>query len=171
LDNNVVVFKIKSKTIADNAKDRIKIQEELSKSPSIELVGPIIRMDDKSLSFLTNQIVVQFKTDITDEEITSLINKYNLHIVNNIQYTKNKTYLLSTKTEASYEILEICEQMVQSRKVEYAEPDLFSTVVEDSISPTDFLFSQQLLMLPKHGQSLMISVPISHLEVQTSLLQ
>jgi len=143
MDNNVMVFKIKSKDVAENVNKRLKIHEELSKNKTVEFVGPILRMDEKSLSFLTNQIVVQFKKDINDEEITTLIKKYNLDIVNNIQYAKNKTYLLSTRKEATYEMLEICEQMVQSGKVEYAEPDIFSTVEEDSINPTDLLYSQQ----------------------------
>ena len=45
-----------------------KIGEELTKNPSIELAGPILQMNDDSLSFLTNEIVVKLKKGVNKEE-------------------------------------------------------------------------------------------------------
>ena len=142
--SGVRVFKIKSNiTAADTMDNAVRIEEELTKSPSIKVAGPILQMNDDSLSFLTNEIVVKLKTDVNkEEEISSIINQYNLELIRTIPYL-NSTFILSTKTQANYNILNICEQIVQSGKVEYAEPNIYSTVVEDSVTPSDFLFPQQ----------------------------
>jgi Subtilase family len=140
--SGVHVFKMRSGLMEDSGTTRLKIQEELSKNPSIRTSGPIVQMNDDSLSFLTNQLVVKFKPDIRKDEISSILNDYGMEIIREIPYANN-TFVISTKTLADYSILNTCEQIVQSGKVEYAEPNLISTVVEDSMHPTDFLFSRQ----------------------------
>jgi len=37
-------------------------------------------------------------------------------------------------------MLEVAARLVDSGMVEYAEPNLVSTVVDDAINPTDFLY-------------------------------
>jgi subtilisin family serine protease len=140
--SGVRVFKIKSNTTAKNRESVNKIEEELTKNPSIKVAGPILQMNDDSLSFLTNEIVVKLKPDVNKEEISSIINQYDLEVIRSISYLNN-TFILRSKFPANYGLLNICEQIVQSGKVEYAEPNIYSTVVKDSITPSDFLFSKQ----------------------------
>ena len=99
-------------------------------------------MNDETLSFLTNELIVKFKTDTKKEEISSVLNESGIEIVRRIPYADN-AFVLRTRSLADYTILDTCEQIVQSGKVEYAEPNLFNTAVEDSVQPTDFLFSKQ----------------------------
>ena len=137
--DNVRVFRFSPHTVEQ---DKQRTQQSLSKHPLVRMVGPVIRIDKESVSFLTNELVVKFKAHITKEEVATIVKRYNLDIIRTIPYAGN-AFLLRTGTQASYAILKICAEIVQSGIVEYAEPNLFSTVVEDQVNPTDFLCPEQ----------------------------
>jgi subtilisin family serine protease len=143
--SGVRVFKIKPSATNENIENidsMDKIGKELTKNPAIELAGPILQMNDDSISFLTNEIIVEFKENVNKEEITFICNQNNLELIRKIPNLDN-TFILRSKTQANYDLLKVCEQIVQSGKVEFAEPNIYSTVVEDSVTPSDFLFSKQ----------------------------
>lgn len=119
-----------------------EIQRRLADNPMVRLVGPIIRIDSESVSFLTNEVIVKFEPQVSEEEAPLIAGRYKLEILRKIPYAGN-AYLLRTANLASYDLLQICADLVSSGLVEYAEPNLVVTAVDDAVNPTDFLFSQQ----------------------------
>jgi hypothetical protein len=138
LKDNVRIFRYKPGTSEQNKR---KILSHFSEHPAVLNAGPVVRFDKESASFLTNELVVKFKQDITNGEIPNIAKKYKLDFIRTIPYAGN-CFLLRSGNLASYEILKICANIVRNEMVEYAEPNLYSTAVED-IAPTDFLYSQQ----------------------------
>jgi subtilisin family serine protease len=135
---NVRIFRLSS----TDDRDRQEIQQRLAEHPSVQLTGPIVRLDSESVSFLTNELVVKFKAHITEADIPAIARRYNLETIRSIPYAGN-AFLFRTNTPASYALLQICAALVQSGAVEYAEPNMVSTAVEDAVNPTDFLYSDQ----------------------------
>ncbi len=137
--------------------EKQNIQLELEKHILVRLVGPIIYIDEKSLTFLTNELIVGFKSHVTREEVHSLAKKQELNLIRDIRYAKN-AYLLRSGFPASYDLLQIAEELIKNEIVEYAEPNLVTTVVDFQINPTDFLFPEQwhssLIGLPATWQFL-----------------
>lgn len=144
--------KVDEPIIADNARvlrfpsnktdqEKQQIQKQLEEHQLIRRVGPVVHLDKGSLSFLTNEIIVKFKANITEEKINAIARKYNLNVIRSVPYSAN-AYLLRSNFLASYKILEICNEIAGSDLVEYAEPNMVTTAVDD-FTPNDFLFSSQ----------------------------
>ncbi|MFX1296065.1 MAG: S8 family serine peptidase [Promethearchaeota archaeon] len=140
-----------------NDKNKREIQQRLGEHPLTRLVGPIVSLNKKSTSFLTNQLIVGFKAHVTKEEIATVIKQYNLNIIRTIPYAGN-TFLLSADTLANYDLLDIYAKLAKNEIVEYAEPNLVITAADQQINPDDFLFPEQwhipLINLPAAWQLL-----------------
>jgi hypothetical protein len=136
---NVRVFSFPKGMSEDN---KAKIQERIATHRIVQYAGPVVRIDKEAVSFLTDTIIVKFKSSAVKEEIFSFAKQFRFSVVRHIPYAGN-TFELRFEGLASMEILTICAEMVKTGKVEYAEPDLFSTVVEDQIIPSDYLFPEQ----------------------------
>ena len=78
---------------------------------------------------------------VTEEEVPRIARELKLAVVRHIPYAGN-CYQLRGRPGRSFEILEICAALVKTGAVEWAEPDLVSTAVEDFV-PDDFLYGQQ----------------------------
>jgi len=134
-----------------------EIQQRLAKHPSVSLTGPVIHLEDESVTFLTNQLVVKFRARVAQERLPSIAREFGLNIIRTIPYAGN-AYLLHSGTEASFNLLSICDALVKSDLVEYAEPNLVITAADAQINPTDFLYNQQwhipLINLPEAWQVL-----------------
>lgn len=137
-EENVRVFRFPPRTREQNKRE---IQQHLSEHSLVRLVGPIIRIDKESVSFLTNELVMRFKSHITEGEVYNVAKRYELNVVRTIPYAGN-AFLLRVSTQASYDLLKICAEIVKSEHVEYAQPNLFTTAVDDFI-PNDFLYALQ----------------------------
>jgi len=153
-EDNVRVLRVPPRI---SEQEKQKIQQQLSEHQLVRLVGPVIRNDKESVSFLTNQLVVKFKAHVTKEEIPGIAKRYNLEIIRAVPYAGN-AFLLHTPKEASYDLLTTCAELVKSGFVEYAEPNLVITAADSQINPTDFLYTQQwhipLINLPDAWQVL-----------------
>ena len=136
--DNVRVFRFPPRTSEQSKKE---IQQRLSEHHLVRAGGPVIRIDKKSVSFLTNELVVKFKAHIAKEEVPTIAKRYKLDIIRIIPYAGN-AFVLHAGTQASYDLLKTCAEMVKSGIVEYAEPNMISTAVED-FTPNDFLLNQQ----------------------------
>ncbi len=139
LNDNVRVFRFPQDT---NQQEKIKLQQLISEHPLVQLAGPVIRINEHSVSFLTKEIRVKFKTHITQEQVLKIAKSYDLNINRRIPYAEN-TYLLQTKTQASLDVIKICAEIVKSGVVESAEPNLVITMEDDQINPTDYLYCEQ----------------------------
>lgn len=137
-EENVRVFRFPRRT---SGQEKQRIQRLLSEHSLARIVGPMIRINKESVSFLTNELVVKFKVQITKEEVYTIAKRYNLNLIRTIPYARN-AFLLRAGTQASYALLKTCAEIVESNLVEYAQPNLFTTAVDDFV-PNDFLYTQQ----------------------------
>jgi subtilisin family serine protease len=148
-EDNVRVFRFPRDTSEQNKRE---IQRHLARHPLVRLVGPVVHIDKDRVTFSTNQLVAKFRAHVTREEIPVIADHHNLEIIRTIPYAGN-TYLLHTGREADYDLFAICDALVKSDLVEYAEPNLVITAADAQINPTDFLYSQQwhipLIHLPE----------------------
>lgn len=153
-EDNVRVFRFPSRT---SEQDKGKIQQHLSEHPLVRLVGPVIRIDKESVSFLTKELIVKFKPEITEEAIFGIVKRFNLIIIRKIPYSNN-AFLLQSPSRASYDLLKVCDEIVRTGDVRYAEPNLVTTVVDLQVQPNDFLVPEQwhlpLVNLPDAWQVL-----------------
>lgn len=137
-EENVRVFRFPRRISGQNKQ---RIQQLLSEHQLVRIVGPVIRIDKESVSFLTNELVVKFKVQVTKEDVYAFIKRYNLNLIRTIPYARN-AFLLRSGRQASYDLLKTCSEIVKSDLVEYAQPNLFTTAVDDFV-PNDFLYTQQ----------------------------
>src|SRR5882724_3682306 len=124
----------------DGEKERLG--HELAAISGVTAVGPLVRMDKESLSFLSNELVVKFRSQVSLEQLPELAKRFKLETVRRLPQAGN-AFLFRSPGPVTYAILKIAEQLVESGLVEYAEPNLISTVVDDAINPTDFLYPMQ----------------------------
>ena len=137
LNDNVRVFKYPERL---NEASRQKIQKSLSGHQSVRIAGPVVHLGNRSVSFLTNELIVKFKVEVSQEEAYKIAKEYGLNITRSIPYAGN-AYLMRAAT-ASYDLLKICDAIVKTELVEYAEPNMVTTAELD-YTPNDFLFASQ----------------------------
>src|SRR3990167_679866 len=138
LEDNVRVFKF---PVNASEAARQRIQQRLSEHQLVRIVGPVVHIEKESVSFLTNELIVKFKVEISKEEAYKIAKRYALNIIRSIPYSGN-TYLMRSAT-ASYDILKICDEIIKTDLIDYAEPNLVITAIDLQINPTDFLYAQQ----------------------------
>ena len=139
-DNNVLVFSL-AKSDPKAAQEKEEIIKQLENTYGVQLVGPVLEHNKLSVSFLTRQIIVKFRSHIERDRIPSIAKEFDCQVERAITYIGNG-WVFKTLRPASFHILDICERLVQSNMVEYAEPNIAFTVVND-FTPNDFLFTQQ----------------------------
>lgn len=137
LQNNVRIFKFPANT---SEADRQKIQDRISENRSVKIAGPVLHREKNTITFLTNQLIIKFKIKIKETEIYKIAKQYGLTIIRSIPYSAN-AYLMAAP-KANYNILKICDEIVRTGLVEYAEPNLVNTPVLD-YTPNDFLLASQ----------------------------
>lgn len=137
LEDNVRVFKF---PVNASEAARQRIQQRLSEHQLVRIVGPVVHIENESVSFLTNELLVKFKVEISKEEAYKTAKRYGLNIIRSILYARNAYLMRAAK--ASYDILKTCDEIVRTGLVEYAEPNMITTAVLD-YTPNDFLFANQ----------------------------
>lgn len=137
-NENARVFRYHRRT---SEKEKSKILGRIQEHKAVQLAGPVIYLTKDSISFLTNELVVKFKVDVTEAKAYAITKKLDVNIIRTIPYSRN-AYHMSHGKLASYSILETCEKFVKTGIVEYAEPNMVTTAVDD-YTPDDFLLDQQ----------------------------
>ncbi|MHA1906296.1 MAG: S8 family serine peptidase [Candidatus Thorarchaeota archaeon] len=154
LEDNIRVFRFKEKV---SKNDVLETQQRLGEHPMVRFVGPIVQMTREQVTFLTNELIVKFKSHVTREEIPKIASSYNLNVIRAIRYAGN-AFLLRSDGPASYDLLTVCDEIVRNESVEYAEHNLVITVKDLQINPTDYLYPEQwhipLIHLPDAWQEL-----------------
>lgn len=108
-----------------------KFRNEIKQNiKGVRLVSPILRQTGKSVTLLNDEIIVKFKSDISEKAIEKLIEENGLEVLRQIPYVA-RGYQLKAKSGNGYQMLDLCKQLYESNLVEYAEPNLFSTAVYD----------------------------------------
>lgn len=118
-EDNVRVFRFSS---GASEQDKVKIEKRLTKHRLVLRVGPIIHFSDQSVSFMTNELVIKFKEQISKGRLKKIAERSNLKVIRTLPYAQN-TFVLRAKTSASYDLLEYINKLARNDSVEYAEPN------------------------------------------------
>jgi subtilisin family serine protease len=113
----------------------------ISKHSHVRRAGAIVRIDRGTVAFLTTEIVARFLAQVTREQVAALARDLELTVQRNIPYAGN-AYLLEADGPADYTVLQACEALVRTGLVEYAEPNLVQTAVDD-FTPNDDRYDEQ----------------------------
>lgn len=136
--NHVRLFR-SEKNLTDA--QRQSIQEQLEKHPDVRRVGPVVQLEDRGLSFLTNELLARFKPNITHQQAHETAKALNLDVVREIPHIPNG-FLFRTAGVPKYDNLNVCDTLVRQGVVDYAEPNLFVTAVRCYI-PNDTKLTEQ----------------------------
>lgn len=121
--------------------EKATTQERLSSHPLVRQVGPVIGFDREGIAFLTNELVVKFKAHVVADDVPDIARRYGLDVLRTIPYAGN-AFLMRAATQRGFELLKTNHEIIESGLVEYAEPNLACTMVNDWM-PNDTLFDQQ----------------------------
>lgn len=139
IDNNLFIFSLPRKLAEKNKLEIIsRIENELGQNSAL----PILELSETGASLLTNEIMVKFEHYVEREEVEEIAKKHNLRIKRKISALGNFFHFTTDKTP-TYEVLSIISKLAESEEVVFAEPNMVSTVEEDAVTPTDFLFPEQ----------------------------
>lgn len=137
--NGLFVYEFKSDV---SEKGRQEIQESIKRNEFVFLCSPILKLFEQNATLLTDSIIVKFKGHVSKDQVSAIAKKYNLSLLRDIPYVGN-AFQFVVREPVSYKILTLCEQLVKTGLVMYAEPDLWHTAEDDQINPTDWLFPEQ----------------------------
>ena len=135
---NVRVLKMSERS---GEAEQKRMYDGLKKIEIVGHTGPVVHFDDKGISFLTNKFIVKYKNAMSRNELMKIIKPYKLKIARQLPYISN-TYVLQTENQVSYKFLDIVNEFAMNDQVEYAEPNMVTTDIDD-FTPGDFLFASQ----------------------------
>jgi subtilisin family serine protease len=137
LRDNVVVFQepagVDERTVLDR-------KRQIAASPRVEAVGPVVRLDEQSVAFLTGEIILKLEPSVTLREVRGLEKRFDLKILRKIPYAGNAFLMRSKK--GGFGVLDECKALLETGLVEYAEPHLAATAVEQVVV-NDALFGSE----------------------------
>lgn len=152
-EEGVVIYVMPS-----SAEEKVQsVLDVLSEHSAVRNAGHVIEIGEKTATFLTPQLIVRFKPNVKDNQVLKIAAKYDMTVVRSIPYAAN-AWLLTTKGQATYDLLGLCEALVKTGDVVYAEPNLVETAVDLAINPTDYVYPEQwhipLVSLPDAWETL-----------------
>jgi subtilisin family serine protease len=120
---------------------RMKICASIEKEESNTAL-PIVNITDDQVTLLTNEMMIKFEEYVSEAEVKKIAGDYKLKIKRKISALGN-FFHLTTGDVPTYRIFDLINKLAELDEVEFAEPSFESTIVEDAITPTDFLFPEQ----------------------------
>jgi len=137
--SNVVVFRIGDPSVA---MERVKL-DDLMEEFAIEHIGAMLEESAEGSTFLSQEIIVKFRADTPESTVQEIAEDHDLLVLRKLPYSTDAYQMRSEKMYLAYEILDICESIMTSSAVRYAEPNLIVSTTDDAIVPTDFLYPSQ----------------------------
>jgi hypothetical protein len=142
----VIAFRVDKGT--SDARIR-EILHEMAGWSIAEAAGQVLRLDSRSITFLSQDIVAQFRPGTKPNQIAENAERFGLEVFQQLPYLDNG-YVLRASDGSYTAVLDACESLVRSGMVVFAEPDLVSTPTQMQVAPPvvppDYLFPQQLHM-------------------------
>lgn len=111
----------------------------LSEHPLVEHAGALVSMREHGFSFLTREIVVQFRGPRA-EAVAAIAREHDYTVVRELAYAPH-AWVLRWNKPATLDLLDSIERIAERPDVEWAEPNLYVTPELDSITPADFLWA------------------------------
>ncbi|MCX7877284.1 MAG: S8 family serine peptidase, partial [Ignavibacteria bacterium] len=104
----------------------LAIRNEIMKNPDIQYVSPVFSPDNgRTLIGVEDEIIVQFKPEITREEVNSFISQRNLTIIQEVSLSGGLTFVL--KVPSYVFAIDAANEIYNTGKVNYSEPNLLFT--------------------------------------------
>lgn len=119
-----------------------KIEEILKPLGEVDVVshaGAIVGMHERSIAFLTNELMIGWRNELSDEEVGKRISGLGLSVLRKVSYLKN-TFHVRLPGPATYALLDVADRITEWDDVDFVEPNLVTTVELDQVVPTDFLW-------------------------------
>jgi hypothetical protein len=114
--------------------------------------GAVLLIRDRSVSLLTNEFIVKLRDGVPDQEGRSAVASEGLEILRAIPYIPG-AYHVRRAGPATYDVLEAANRLGEHPNVEWAEPNLVTSVELDQVVPSDFLWpgvwDRQLIGTPE----------------------
>lgn len=113
--------------------------------PSVGLTGilaaPMFR-GESIVEGLTNELIVKFKSEVTEEEAEKIAKRYKFQVLRKISYLGN-AYLWRSAGLPNYDLLKIVHELIAKFPVLYVEPNIVIQIELDVYNPNDFLYPEQ----------------------------
>ncbi|MGI9301242.1 MAG: S8 family serine peptidase [Gammaproteobacteria bacterium] len=119
-----------------------KINQALKALDEVDVVahaGAIVGLHERSISFLTNELMIVWRREMSEAEVRTRISQLGLSVLRKVPYLKN-TFHVASSGPATYELLDIADRTAKWDDVDFVEPNLVTTVELDQVNPTDFLW-------------------------------
>lgn len=157
VDDNVRAQRTRVFGLTADSADLDSVVDEISRRSDVERAGPILHYDEKSVTYLTDELVVKFTDDVTEQRANEMLEEAGLDVMRQIPYAGN-TYQVRRPGPASYTLLEVASRLNDRDEVEWAEPNVAGAYELDAVTPGDFLWNglwdRQLVGLPNAWQRL-----------------
>jgi len=153
-ESNIRILNLHKKYSNEELRKVILLFQELR---SVRHVGQLLEYTNEVLVFLSDEVIVKFKGSVEQKDAEQLLRRFNGQVLRTIPYLGN-AYHVKLKGNATYELLTICTELMRTKLVEYAEPNVINKVIDFAVNPTDFLYASQwhipLINLPDAWQAL-----------------
>lgn len=130
-------FALRARDVDEAVRDLVR---RTADDPAIEEVGAFVQLTERSASFLTGTVHVSLLDDAVDP--VDLAARHGFEVVKRFSALP-RTFVFRSPEGGGYDLLAKIERLAAEPGVRYAEPNLASTVVSDTVTPNDFLFAQQ----------------------------
>ena len=144
-----------------------EILERLQRLDAVEHAGAVLLIRERSVSLLTNEFVVKFRDGMPDEQGRALLSdagversqpaQGRLEVLRAIPYIPGAHHV-RRPGPATYDVLDLANRLAERDEVEWAEPNLVTSVELDQVVPSDYLWpgvwDRQLIGTPEAWEAL-----------------
>jgi thermitase len=130
-------------------KDNGKTKDFIDKAKSldrIEFIMPVFIFEDRTEVSVKNQFIVNFRNDITIEQINQLNKENGLKISKKLDETDGKSLLLELVDNNSLDVFELCEKYNGNSLVKHASPNFIVLNGLCSTNPDDEYYNNQWVL-------------------------
>jgi hypothetical protein len=122
-----------------NERERDAVVRALLQLRAVEFAGPLVSLRDRSMSFMTGELIVKFNQQVTVEQAHQTFDRVGLEVLRAVPYSAN-TFHVRSPNPPNYRLLDTATALAALPIVEWAEPNLVTSAEPDDITPTDFLW-------------------------------
>lgn len=125
--------------ISEIASDRKRIMRSLRESDLVQYVGPIVSEDNEQLTLLSETIVVETATSMSDDHMQQIAADYGLTFEQPVSGAQN-LFIAVFDIESSDEIEYTIEKMLKDERVKRIENQTIESELPYENTPTDWLW-------------------------------
>jgi len=126
-----------------DAEDRDAVMERVRRGSEVEFASHVYAPADEPQAklYLTDQITVQFKPEVSDDEIEQIVTELGLSLVKELRGVP-RAYVFRVGPQAAENPIKIANRLAESDKVLVSEPNV-AIASRSHYTPTDTLFPDQ----------------------------